>query len=345
MLTAWRPASPAEPDLARIREFLRELGAETFPHAHGRSLYEHLVGTAALLERWRQPVWLCAAGLLHSIYSTDVYKLQLLPLSRRDEVRGLAGDQAERIAYLFCEMSRKHFADLFAAGATVPEGDLDIPRQPDADTPTLSIRHQELAPLLLVQLANEAEQSQAKDGGPGSWVAQSVRLGKRLAELGAEVPPMFAMDVRVPVPGAERDAAHAYAMALDALEDPGSAAISLDSATRRCGWLAEPHVWRAYLAARAGDAQQASREAITARTLLQGWGTPWDKRLTYTQWLTLIDRLEQGLYPPHGAASTRDFLQRARNGRKARSPTLNPNPWCPACSAIWPPLPTIRTTR
>lgn len=44
------------------------------PHAGGRSLLEHLIGTAELLGRWGQPDAIRRAALIHSVYGTDVYR-------------------------------------------------------------------------------------------------------------------------------------------------------------------------------------------------------------------------------------------------------------------------------
>src|SRR5947209_7941148 len=85
------------PDNACVARFLQEVGADQLPHAHGKSLFQHLIGTAEILERWGEPPWLCTAGLIHSVYSTDVYTKQLLDISRREEVRAVTGEEGERL--------------------------------------------------------------------------------------------------------------------------------------------------------------------------------------------------------------------------------------------------------
>ncbi len=84
---------------AALIEFLRAEGAGELRHGAGRTLLEHLVGTYDVVRRWGQPTWLQHAALLHSVYGTDIYGPQLL--TRRDQLRDLAGPQAERLAYLF----------------------------------------------------------------------------------------------------------------------------------------------------------------------------------------------------------------------------------------------------
>ena len=47
--------------------------------------------------------------MFHSIYGTEMFQGFTLPLERRDEVRALIGDRAERLAYLNCAMDRASF--------------------------------------------------------------------------------------------------------------------------------------------------------------------------------------------------------------------------------------------
>ena len=47
--------------------------------------------------------------MFHSIYGTEMFQGFTLPLERRDEVRALIGDRAERLAYWNCAMDRASF--------------------------------------------------------------------------------------------------------------------------------------------------------------------------------------------------------------------------------------------
>ena len=47
--------------------------------------------------------------MFHSIYGTEGFQTFCLPLERRDEIRRLIGDRAERIAYANCAMDRASF--------------------------------------------------------------------------------------------------------------------------------------------------------------------------------------------------------------------------------------------
>jgi hypothetical protein len=94
-----------EPLEDRLR-FLRKARTEQMPHSE-RGLFDHLLGTRQLLVEWEARPALCDAGLFHSVYSTEHYELKAIPLSMRDEVRQLIGDEAESLVWLFCMMRRK----------------------------------------------------------------------------------------------------------------------------------------------------------------------------------------------------------------------------------------------
>src|SRR5579859_2255226 len=135
-----------------VTEFLRAHGAAELPHAHGRSLLEHLLGTATILSRWGAPEALQAAALLHSVYGTDAYRHQLLERARRDDVRAVAGEEAERLAHLFAMTPR---APLFAGTHRWARSDV--------------VTRAELDALVLLHMANLAEQARSPDGSPGRW--------------------------------------------------------------------------------------------------------------------------------------------------------------------------------
>src|SRR3954466_14813320 len=91
----------------RLR-FLRKANTEGMPHSD-RGLFDHLLGTRQLLVEWGARPALCDAGLFHSIYSTEHFEQQAVPLTRRDEGRQLIGEEAELLVWLFCMMRRETF--------------------------------------------------------------------------------------------------------------------------------------------------------------------------------------------------------------------------------------------
>src|SRR4051812_38453763 len=98
-----------EPEDGRLDATLQSFGAALYPHAHGRSLYDHLTGTRNILRSWSQPFWIQAAGLFHSIYSSDVYRQRVLDVNQREQLRALVGKRAEHLVYLFSKVPRQRF--------------------------------------------------------------------------------------------------------------------------------------------------------------------------------------------------------------------------------------------
>jgi len=92
-------------DFKRFTDFLIGMGIEQVPHTH-KSYLVHLIAVFRSLESLGCPEDVCRADMFHSIYGTERFQGFALPLERRDEVRTLIGDRAERLAYLNCAMDR-----------------------------------------------------------------------------------------------------------------------------------------------------------------------------------------------------------------------------------------------
>lgn len=86
-------------------DFLANLGTERVAHTEGTFL-DHLIAVYRDMEKWGEGEALCRAGMFHSIYGTEKFQRFSLPVSRREEIRRLIGEQAERLAYLNCAMDR-----------------------------------------------------------------------------------------------------------------------------------------------------------------------------------------------------------------------------------------------
>jgi hypothetical protein len=95
-------------DYKRLTEFLVGMGVEDVPHTD-KSYLAHLIAVYRFLESQGYEQDVCRAGMFHSIYGTEKFQGFTLPLDRRDEVRDLIGDRAERLAYLNCAMDRASF--------------------------------------------------------------------------------------------------------------------------------------------------------------------------------------------------------------------------------------------
>ena len=93
----------------RMVDFLVGLGTDSVPHSGEKGFLAHLVGVYRDLEGWGCDQDVCRAGLFHSIYGTELFQKFSLPLERRDDVRQLIGDRAERLAFVNCVMDRLSF--------------------------------------------------------------------------------------------------------------------------------------------------------------------------------------------------------------------------------------------
>jgi len=101
----FREVRTMDQDDKPLTDFLVGMGVEQVPHTH-KSYLAHLIAVFRSLEAQGYPRDVCRAGMFHSIYGTERFQGFTLPLERRDEIRGLIGDRAERLAYLNCAMDR-----------------------------------------------------------------------------------------------------------------------------------------------------------------------------------------------------------------------------------------------
>jgi hypothetical protein len=74
------------------------------PHS-GRTFLDHLISVMRILEKYKQPKNVCAAGLFHSIYGTEYFKIDLG--ITREAVRELIGSYAEYLVYEFCTIKNR----------------------------------------------------------------------------------------------------------------------------------------------------------------------------------------------------------------------------------------------
>lgn len=92
-----------------LTDFLVGLGTDSVPHTGEKGFLAHLIGVHRDLESWGCERDVCRAGMFHSIYGTELFQKFCLPLDRRDEVRQLIGERAERLAFVNCMMDRASF--------------------------------------------------------------------------------------------------------------------------------------------------------------------------------------------------------------------------------------------
>jgi hypothetical protein len=285
-----------------IIELLRSRDADRLPHGGGRTLLEHLLCTYSIMRRWGQPPWLQHAALIHSVYGTDAYHQQLFPLSARAEVAAAAGDRAERIAFLFCStppgplLAGTHrWARGLSAGST------HLDHDPSGSPPT----RDELDALVLLHMSNLAEQARASDGSPGRWLSALGELAELLDDAEDISPPPFLGRLATFSDTDEALTRRTYRDAVGRGDDPSGRAGRFALAASACPVIAEPRVWLAYLSRLTGDIDACRAWSAQAGDRLLELGTPWDKRLTFEEWSTIIEALEQ---PPDGWVSSAPLI-------------------------------------
>lgn len=274
-----------DPTADRLIAFLQAEGADRHGHGAGRSLLDHLVGTYEIAGRWEQPSWLAHAALLHSIYGTEAYRQRLVPLSRRREVSALAGQRAERLAHLFAVTPRRA---LFAGTHRWARGLSTALEGPSggasADPPATRA---DLDALVLLHMANLAEQARAPDGSPGIWLVDLRDLAEVVFDSSAVTLPLFVATLAGFSAADESACRRAYRDGL-AHGDPGTRSERLAMAAAACPVIGEPCAWLAYEAGRRGDREAAREWAYAAKRRLLGLGASWDTRLGFDEWLTAI---------------------------------------------------------
>jgi aspartate beta-hydroxylase len=284
--------------------FLRAAGADRRPHAGGRALLDHLCGTAEIVSRWEQPDWLVRAALIHSVYGTEAYDQQLIDPGRRAEVVAVAGEPAERLAYLFCVTPRRPlFAGTYRWARELPTF-VPAGGTPDEVAPATRA---ELDALVVLHMANLADQARTgTNGAPTPWLRRLRDLGELVIDSGHLDPPPCVAVLSELSDEDESVARRSYALAsgIDADADGASRIDALALAATSCPVIAEPCVWLAHLARCRGNETSARAWTAHARARLQLLGTAWDKRLTFEEWLAVVDAVEQPLdtAPPREAA-------------------------------------------
>jgi hypothetical protein len=285
-----------DPAADRIIAFLRAQGATGHGHGPGRQLLDHLVGTYEITRRWEQPDWLAHAALIHSVYGTEARRRALIPVARRAEVRAVAGEQAERVAFLFAATPRR----LLTAGSRRWARGL-FPAAGAGGDETAAPTRDELDAVVLLHLANLADQARAPDGSPAAWLVQLRDLAELIVDSRAVALPLFVATLAGVSQDDESSARRAYRDALAEIDDRRRA-DRLALAAAACPVVGEPCVWLADAAWRRGDPEAARAWARVAERRLRALGTAWDKRLGLREWLSLAGGLAVEAREGGGAA-------------------------------------------
>lgn len=314
-----------DPDLAPVLPTVlaRNVGqdwhkAGTFRH--------HLVGVARSLAVWQQPRDVRLLGLLHSVYGNafvDLVKFD--PASERARLRGLVGESAEHLVYLFCTQSRTQFVQRVLAQALEADGSMVLEQSGQRHVLT----PYEVAVFCVVSMADSIEQwfswqddvyshfpevqqrPQAVHWAASLWPGPMRPSGRMLHQISAlalalqhrglagllPTPPVFAHCSQLLPASDEAAAAALYWSVIEQnqpLVDLDVATAVLENAVRHNPWVAEPQTVLAQLYLSAGRKAEAKAAAGSALQLLSAWGNSWDKRVQWDAWVAWTRVLLQG---------------------------------------------------
>lgn len=148
--------------------FLRDIGAHRQRHS-GRTLYDHLLGTRALLARWECSAAIQDAGLFHSVLGTSHFKWQARANNVEARLRSMVAPETFRWISLFSVARRG--TTLLAAWKT---GKLEVADTNEA--PSVGVA--DLTVLILLECANGLEQ-----GRSSKFIAAVIASEAMLARL------------------------------------------------------------------------------------------------------------------------------------------------------------------
>jgi hypothetical protein len=263
-----------------IRAELRRRGAHLVGHG-GQSLEQHLFNTLHILSAWQQPLRVRYAGLVHSVYSTDVFTHQTFAITERDHVRRLVGEAAERLACLFCLVDRRELVSAVRATCDKPVEMFELPNR--LGGPAVQLTSADAGDLLTMHMANAAEQSCRADRSPGGWLSLVSLLGRDARPLAEVIAPVFDNCTAVISKDQENQLLSRYEGLV--------ARFGESDAGADWPFVAEPLIWSAFPAITHDKPDEARTFGRAAASRLQQWGTPWDKRLPLRDWLALCAAL------------------------------------------------------
>ncbi|MEM7536955.1 MAG: DUF6817 domain-containing protein [Chloroflexota bacterium] len=159
-----------------LTNYIIELGADTIAHSN-KTYLAHNIGVYNDMRKWTDDPAMSEAGLFHSIYGTEGFQRFQLPLERRDELRSLIGERAEKLAYLHCFMLRESLD----AQLTQKEGPYHITNRETNEIMTLTKEeYDDLVCLHLCNWLELVERTRNWDKRRGAYRQMAERLGGQM---------------------------------------------------------------------------------------------------------------------------------------------------------------------
>jgi hypothetical protein len=153
----------------KYKEYLLAHSADKQAHS-GHTLWSHLSGVHDILHRAKQPEYVCIAGLFHSVYGTKSFKPVTIEKTKRAQVAELIGQEAEALAFAFCELPRPK---LFEAALRSKQTPSEINAFAQSGNEAQTQFYQDL---LALECANLLEQRVLQEFPSLARHAQSLRM-------------------------------------------------------------------------------------------------------------------------------------------------------------------------
>ena len=154
-------------------DYFHALATEDVTHTEGTYM-GHCFTVYRDMKKWGFDEELARAGLFHSIYGTGLFQRFKLPVEKRQEVRELIGERAERLAYLNCAVIYDEFDEELARRGETFRMTCRLTGEP------IELNKPELEDLLRVHLVDRLEQiprSKAWDWRRDAFREIASRLG------------------------------------------------------------------------------------------------------------------------------------------------------------------------
>lgn len=294
-------------------------------HAQGRSFLNHLKGTRQILQRWNQSPALQMAGLCHSLYSTDAFAAQAVPIAGRAKLRAAIGVKSEELVYLFCAVKRASLYRALVKQSSKDGSTVEVLGREELGPAVHLLSMEQAMELMVLHLANLAEQSAERDGKPSCWLENFAGLARLVKPCTADPLPQAFSAVQGITRTSEFDGLRLYKDALSSGMQIADRIFLMKQAAMQLPFVGEIDIWLASLLARSGDRDGATQASTTALQQLNRFGTSWDKRFSFEQWSDFARELKAGRLPASVADSLDSLLSPATPYAEAsRSATVSP---------------------
>ena len=138
-----------DPQREKLQAFLTLIGADSVKHS-GRTLWTHLLNVYDILKQHGYKTEICAAGGLHSIFGTNIFKTATLTPAQRVMVVNTIGEEATKLVELFSSIQRPQTLE-----SALKTNTLDVKLNSGA---TKTLTQIELNILCAIEAANLADQ-------------------------------------------------------------------------------------------------------------------------------------------------------------------------------------------